>query len=334
MNIIIPMAGRGTRMRPHTLTTPKPLIPIAGKPMVHRIVEDISANMDEAINEIAFIVGRFGEEAENALLDIAKSFGAKGKIYYQDTPLGTAHAIHCAVESLVGNIFIAFADTLFDAKFDFDINKDAIIWTRKVDNPSSFGVVQLNEQGLISNFVEKPVEFVSDQAIIGVYYFKDGENLKNELAYLLDNNLKEKGEFQLTNAMENMMKKGLEFYSADVDEWLDCGNKDATLDTLERILEIKKEKENLRGENISIENSVIIEPCFIGNKVQIKNAVIGPHVSLENGAQIENAIITKSIIGKDSKVKNCIMNLSLLGNFVDCQSKTEEFSLGDYNFKR
>lgn len=334
MNIIIPMAGMGKRMRPHTLTTPKPLVPIAGKPMVHRIVADIANTTDQKIGEIAFIVNRaFGKEAEDNLVKVAEQFGAVGKIFYQDTPLGTAHAILCAQECLKGSVFIAFADTLFDATFSIDSAKDAVIWTQKVADPSAFGVVKMNEEGLITTFVEKPKEFVSDLAIIGVYYFKDGENLKNEMQYLLDNNIKNGGEFQLTDAMENMMKKGVKFYSDQVKEWLDCGNKDATVYTLERILEIKKSSENLRDESAVIENSSILEPCFIGKNVVVRNSVVGPHVSLEEGSIIENAVISKSIIGNSSSVKNSIITNTLLGNHVNCQSKAEELSLGDYSFK-
>ena len=334
MNIIIPMAGMGKRMRPHTLTTPKPLIPIAGKPMVHRIVADIASTTDQKIEEIAFIVSRvFGKEAEDNLVNVAAQFGAKGRIFYQDTPLGTAHAILCAQECLKGSVFIAFADTLFDATFSIDATKDAVIWTQKVADPSAFGVVKMNADGLITSFVEKPKEFVSDLAIIGVYYFKDGENLKNEMQYLIDNDIKHSGEYQLTDAMENMMKKGVQFYSDQVKEWLDCGNKDATVYTLERILEIKKNTETLQDATAVIENSSIIEPCFIGKNVVIKNSVVGPHVSLEEGCHIENSIISKSIIGNASIVKNSIITNTLFGNSVNCQSKAEELSLGDYSFK-
>lgn len=334
MNIIIPMAGMGKRMRPHTLTTPKPLIPIAGKPMVHRIVEDIVNTTDQKVEEIAFVISKlFGEEAEKNLIAVAEKFGAKGKIFYQEIPLGTADAILCAKECLHGNTFIAFADTLFKANFSIDANKDAIIWTQKVADPSAFGVVKMNEQGIITEFVEKPTTFVSDLAIIGVYYFKDGENLKKELQYLLDNDIKIKGEYQLTDAMENMKQKGLQFYSDQVEEWLDCGNKDATLYTLERILAIKKDSENLLSNTAVIENSTIIQPCFIGKNVTVKNAVIGPYTSLENDVRVENAVIAKSIVGAHSTVKNCVIENSLLGNYVNCQSKSEELSLGDYTFK-
>jgi glucose-1-phosphate thymidylyltransferase len=334
MNIIIPMAGMGKRMRPHTLTTPKPLVPIAGKPMVHRIVEDIVKTTDQKIGEIAFIISRaFGEEAERNLVAVAEKFGAVGKIFYQDTPLGTAHAILCAAESLKGNVFIAFADTLFKASFSIDTSKDAIIWTQKVDDPSAFGVVKMNDEGVITEFVEKPTEFVSDLAIIGVYYFKDGENLKNELQYLLDNDIKMKGEYQITDAMERMKQKGLKFYSDQVEEWLDCGNKDATLYTLERVLEIKRHSETLQMASATLENSTIIEPCFIGENVIVRNAVVGPYASLEKGSIVENAIVSHSIVGDHSTVKNSVIKNSLLGNYVNCQSKAEELSLGDYSFK-
>lgn len=333
MNIIIPMAGMGKRMRPHTLTTPKPLIPIAGKPMVHRIVEDIARTTDQKIDEIAFIVSPvFGEEAEKNLIAVAEKFGAVGKIFYQNEPLGTAHAILCAKECLKGHVFIAFADTLFKAEFSIDASKEAIIWTQKVEDPSAFGVVQLNEEGLITAFVEKPESFVSDLAIIGVYYFGNGEHLCKELQYLLDNDIKVKGEFQLTDAMENMMKQGVRFYTGQVEEWLDCGNKDATLYTLERMLDMKQNHEPLQHASARIENSTIIPPCYLGEGVVVRNAVVGPYVSLEKGSQVENSVITRSVIGQNSTVKNSVIEKSLLGNSVICEGKPDEWSLGDYSF--
>lgn len=332
MNIIIPMAGMGKRMRPHTLTTAKPLIPIAGKPIVQRLVEDIVATANEPVNEIAFIIApHFGKETEQLLLKVASDLGATGKICYQDVALGTAHAILCAAESLTGNVFIAFADTLFKANFSIDTAKDAIIWTQKVEDPSQFGVVKLNADGLITEFVEKPASFVSDLAIIGVYYFKDGDNLKKELQYLIDNDIKEKGEYQLTNAMENMKNKGLAFYSDQVEEWLDCGNKDATVFTNQRILEIKKDKEKLIADDVDLENTVIIPPCFIGSRVKIKDAVIGPHVSIEAGCTIERSNICNSIIQKNTTVKSALLHNSLLGKDVNYSDKPQELSLGDFS---
>ena len=162
MKIIIPMAGRGSRLRPHTLTVPKPLIPVAGKPIVQWLVEDIVSVTNQKVEEIAFIIGDFGEDVERQLVLIAESLGAKGTIYYQEHPLGTAHAILCAQNSLCGNCVIAFADTLFRADFSLDTNQDGIVWVHKIEDPSAFGVVKLDQDNVITDFVEKPKTFVSD----------------------------------------------------------------------------------------------------------------------------------------------------------------------------
>lgn len=174
MNIIIPMAGRGSRLRPHTLTVPKPLIPVGGKPIVYRLVEDIANICGDKINEIAFVVGHFGKDIERDLIAVAEKFGARGSIHYQEDPLGTGHAVLCAKELLVGPVVVAFADTLFQADFKISPEDDGILWVKQIENPSEFGVVKLNELGVIIDFVEKPQEFVSDLAMIGVYYFKKG----------------------------------------------------------------------------------------------------------------------------------------------------------------
>ena len=324
------MAGMGKRMRPHTLTTPKPLIPIAGKPMVQRIVEDITKVCDEKVDEIAFVVGRFGKEAEDNLVNVAQSLGAKGSIYYQDQPLGTAHAIMCAKECVTGKVVIAFADTLFKADFKMDSSQDGIIWVQKVNDPKPFGVVKLNANNVITDFVEKPQEFVSDLAIIGIYYFKDGDYLKQELQYLLDNDIKEKGEYQLTNALENMKTKGTKFTPGKVTEWLDCGNKDATIYTNQRVLEFIKNTDIISKTHKNI-NSKIITPCFIGENVQLIDSVVGPHVSIGEGSIIENSIVKNCIIQKNSKIKNAELSNSMVGNFTEFSGKSNDLSLGDYS---
>ena len=330
MRIIIPMAGMGKRMRPHTLVTPKPLIEFAGKPMVHHIVEELASTCHEKIEEIAFIIGRFGAEAEKNLLQVAENLGAKGSIYYQDEPLGTAHAVLCAAESLKGKVIVGFADTLFKGSFELDETKDSVIWVQQVEDPRPFGVVKMNDQGLITDFVEKPQEFVSDLAIIGIYYFRDGENLRSELQYLIDNDLKEKGEYQITNALENMKSKGLKFVPGKVNEWLDCGNKNATVSTHARWLELNP-KTNTIGENNVQENSVVIQPCFIGKNVKISGSVIGPHVSIGDGTEIRNSVVTNSIVQKNTRIQNSVIGNSMIGSSVDIHLKKLEYSLGDFS---
>jgi glucose-1-phosphate thymidylyltransferase len=329
MNIIIPMAGMGKRMRPHTLTIPKPLIPIAGKPIVQRLVEDIAAVCNDKINEVAFVIGDFGHEVEMQLLSIAESIGAEGRIYYQDQALGTAHAVMCATPSVTGEVIVAFADTLFKAEFDLDKSADGTIWVHKVANPSQFGVVMLDENNNISDFIEKPTEFISDLAIIGIYYFKDGDNLLDEIQYLVDNDIKEKGEYQLTNALENMKNKGLVFRPGEVEEWLDCGNKDATVNTNQRILEIKKSEFDNTALNTA--GVTIIEPCFIAEEVSLENCTIGPHVSIGKKSKIKNSNISNSIIQTNCEIENTTFKNSLIGNHVSIKGNCNELSIGDYS---
>lgn len=331
MKIIVPMAGRGSRLRPHTLTTPKPLIPIAGKPIVQRLVEDIVHICgDQTVEEIAFVIGDFGTEVEQQLVAVAEGLGAKGSIYYQDKPLGTAHAILCAAPSMDGELVVAFADTLFRADFALDHDADGVIWVKQVDNPKAFGVVEVAEDGSINNFVEKPQEFVSDLAIIGIYHFKDGGVLRDELQYLLDNDIKDKGEYQLTNALDNMKNKGMKFKPGTVDAWMDCGNKEVTIDTNNRMLDYLSGKPELRGSNIKLENSEIIEPCFIGSNVTLRNAKVGPHVSLGNGTVVENATVQKSLVQYDTVIKNINLDNSMLGANVVVDGNFTTLSLGDF----
>lgn len=330
MKIIVPMAGMGKRMRPHTLTVPKPLVPIAGKPIVTRLVEDIAKVCGQKIDEVAFIIGDFGKEVEQKLIAVAESIGAKGSIYYQDKPLGTAHAILCAKESLEGPVIVAFADTLFKADFKLEAEKDGIIWVHKVEDPRPFGVVQLDGAGAINNFVEKPETFISDLAIIGIYYFKDGKYLRSELQYLIDNDIKDKGEYQITNAMENMKNKGSKFYPGAVIEWLDCGNKDSTVFTNQRYLEFIK-SEKLVSPKAKITNSVIIEPVFIGDNAEITDSVVGPHVSVGAGTKITQSIVKNSIVQENTQVKDALISNSMLGNFASYKGKFADLSVGDYN---
>ncbi|MFN5172426.1 MAG: sugar phosphate nucleotidyltransferase, partial [Bacteroidota bacterium] len=267
------------------------------------------------------------------LLDIAKSVGAQGKIFYQDVAEGTGHAILCARECLKGDVIVAFADTLFRTQFNLDKSKDGVIWVHKVANPSSFGVVKFDENNIITDFVEKPTEFVSDLAIIGIYYFKSGETLESEIQYLIDNNIREKGEYQLTNAMENMKSKGMQFVPGAVDEWLDCGNYAATVYTNQRVL-VNKAQEFV-GTAARFDESVTIhEPCFIGENVSLKNCVIGPHTSIGNNSSIENCTITNSIVQEQCSLNQFNCHDSLIGNHVVVKGSgaaTQEFSLGDFS---
>ncbi|WP_026709746.1 sugar phosphate nucleotidyltransferase [Flavobacterium filum] len=333
MKIIVPMAGRGSRLRPHTLTVPKPLIPVAGKPIVHRLVEDIAGVLNQPIDEVAFIIHEsFGKQVENELIAIAQKLGAKGTIYYQNEALGTGHAIMCAKDSLSGPAVIAYADTLIRADFDLDTTADSVIWVKQVDQPEAFGVVNLNANGEIIELVEKPKEFVSDLAVIGIYYFKDVAVLKSELQSVLDNNIIHGGEYQINDGIKQMMAKGMKFVPGQVDEWMDCGNKDVTVETNTRMLGfLHQDGEELVSKTIKLENATIIPPCYIGDDVVLINATVGPNVSLGKGCHVVDSTIKNSLVQTHSHIKNASLDNAMIGNHASFDGNFTSISIGDYS---
>ncbi|MGO2357442.1 sugar phosphate nucleotidyltransferase [Mesonia sp.] len=335
MKIIVPMAGRGSRLRPHTLTVPKPLIPVAGEPIVHRLVKDIANVLNQPIDEIAFILGDpafFGKEVEESLKELAKGLNAKATIYRQDQPLGTGHAIMSAKESLSGPAVVAYADTLIKADFKLDEAADAVIWTKKVDNPEAYGVVNLNENDEIIELVEKPSSFVSDQAVIGIYYFKDISVLKGKLQEVLEENIMHGGEYQINDGIKKMMADGKVFKTGTVDEWMDCGNKKVTVETNTRMLNfLHSDKEKLVADSVQLNNSKIIEPCYIGENVVLENATIGPHVSIGDNCSVSDSTIKNSLIQTHSEIKNAKLNNAMVGNHARFDGNFTEISIGDYS---
>ncbi|TBN16770.1 sugar phosphate nucleotidyltransferase [Hyunsoonleella pacifica] len=336
MKIIVPMAGRGSRLRPHSLTVPKPLIPVAGQPIVHRLVKDIAKVLKQPIDEIAFVLGDpawFGDDVVTSLEDLATGLGAKASIYRQDKPLGTGHAIMCAKPSLSGPAVIAYADTLIRAEFDLDPEADSVIWTKQVENPEAYGVVKLNGNDEIVELVEKPETFVSDQAVIGIYYFKDVAVLKGKLQEILDENVMNGGEYQINDGIKRMMADGKIFKTGTVDEWMDCGNKAITIETNQRMLGFLKAdgEEVLVADSAKLDNSNIIEPCFVGENVVLKNTTIGPFVSVGNGTVIENSTIENSLIQTNTEIKNAKLNNAMIGNNVKYNGEFTSISIGDYS---
>ena len=331
MNIIVPMAGRGSRLRPHTLTVPKPLIKVGGKPIVHRLVEDISKMCQEKIDEIAFVIGDFGAQVETDLLAVAADLGAKGSIHYQKEPLGTAHAVSCAEQCLKGPVIVAFADTLFKADFQISEGIDGMIWVKQIEDPSAFGVVKLNETNEIIDFVEKPLEFVSDLAMIGIYFFKDGAALKSEINYLLENNLQKGGEYQLPDALRRLTEKGTTFLPGKVDAWLDCGNKKVTVETNKHVLNFDYEMGlNLVDKNADVINSVIIQPCFIGAGAKLIDSVVGPHVSIGKNSIVRSSVLSNCLIQNDTSLAHLNLKDSMIGASVEIHQKPKDLSVGDF----
>ena len=335
MKIIVPMAGLGSRLRPHTLNVPKPLIPVANKPIVHRLVTEIANILNEPVEEIAFILGDpvfFGDDVVKSLEELAASLGAKASIYRQGAPLGTGHAIMSAAASLSGPAVIAYADTLIRADFKLDSTADAVIWTKQVERPEAYGVVKLNDKQEIVELVEKPEQFVSDQAVIGIYYFKNVADLKTELQYVLDNNVINGGEYQINDGIKRMMAKGNIFKTGAVNEWMDCGNKAITVETNTRLLGFMQQdgSEELNS-SPQLENATIVQPCVIASDVVIKNSTVGPYVSIGAGCVIENSTITNSLIQTQTTIKNATLNEAMIGNKVTFNGSYSKISIGDYS---
>lgn len=333
------MAGLGSRLRPHSLTIPKPLIPVAGAPIVHRLVRDIAKILKQPIEEIAFVLGDptfFGDEVIKQLKELAEGLGAKASIYRQGAPLGTGHAIMSAEPSLSGPAVIAYADALIRADLELDPEADSVIWTKKVSNPEAYGVVKLNDKHEIVELVEKPKTFVSDQAVIGIYYFKDVAVLKEKLQEVLNENIMNGGEYQINDGIKKMMAEGRVFKTGTVDEWMDCGNKEVAIDTNSRMLQFIHDdgEENMIADSVVLENSKIVEPCIIGEGVVLRNSTIGPGVSIGAGTTIEDSTITHSLIQNDSVIKNAHWTEAMIGNKVQYNGKHTRVSLGDYTIMK
>lgn len=329
MKLIIPMAGRGTRVRPHSHTTPKPLLPVAGTMIVERIVNTFARTLDRTITEIVFILGPdFGQEIKDTLSAMCDRHQAKATFGVQETAEGTAHAVYCAGKNLEGECIIVFADTIFDMEGTVTVeDADSVIWLKEVEDPSRFGVA-VEDDGRITDFVEKPSEPISNLAIIGVYYFKEAKQLKKEIEYLLENDIRgHGGEFQLTDALDRLLKDDKVFKKATVDEWLDCGTLPAWLETTGVIVD----KESSDIDESQFTETKIIPPVFIGEDVELENCIIGPYASIESGCQLNKCTVKNSLIQEQAVLENCQVEGSTIGKHTELKDVNQQVHLGDHS---
>ena len=326
MKLIVPMAGRGTRLRPHTHVTPKPLLPVVGRTMVERIVETFAGAIGD-FDEAVFILGPdFGDDVRRQLTAICERFGIAASFGVQETALGTAHAVAQAGDKLAGECVLVFADTLFVMDAAPDLDADAVVWVMEVEDPSRFGVV-VKDGDRITDFVEKPDTPISNEAIVGIYYVKDGERLASEIAYLMDNEVTGKGdEYQLTDALDRMLKDGATFKTARVTEWLDCGTIPAIKDTTHVVL--GKEGEN-RKEG-TVENSHLIEPVFIGEGAVVRDSVVGPYVAVHGGARVVESAVRNTIVFGHAEVDSTALDGSLVGHHARVRGFSGTLNVGDH----
>ena len=327
------MAGKGTRLRPFTLTCPKPLLKIIDKPIVEHLIDQITSRLTTQIDEIIYILGDevyFNSDIVSSLTLIAKKYNAKTKVYRQLDQLGTGHAIMCAEESLHGPSIVAYADTMIQGQISIAPDVDGIIWVKKVEDPSSYGVVSLDEKNNIIDLIEKPQKYVSDLAVVGIYYFKDISVIRDELKIHLNEKLNPGKEYLLNYGIERMIEKKRVFKSQEIETWMDCGTPKLLIESAKKIMSSKIILEE-NNSFIKSGNVKITQPVFIGKNVKIKDSEIGPFVSIGDDTDISNSNIESTLIYKSVKVSNADIKNSILGQYSVYDGSNKEIFLGDYS---
>jgi glucose-1-phosphate thymidylyltransferase len=322
MKAIIPIAGKGTRMRPHTLHYAKVLLPVAGKPMIDYIVEEL---IDNKINDIVFIIGYLGDQIIN---HIQKQFpGINAEFVEQKEMLGLGHAIYMANDYVQEEeLFIILGDTLFDVHFKEMVSTSySNLGVKTVEDPSRFGVA-VTENDFITQLVEKPKTPISNLALVGLYYVKNGRLLMKSIEKIMTDNIKTSGEFQLTDALQVMLDEGEKFIPFPVENWYDCGKPETILSTNQTILQ--KGRDN-SGDFSNHPNSKVLSPAYIGKGVTLENCVIGPNVSVSDNCSLTNCIISGTIILNNTIIQNYSLKHSIIGANVEMKKEAQQQSIGD-----
>lgn len=326
MQALIPVAGVGTRLRPHTYTQPKPLIPVAGKPIIGFIIDEL---LSVGIRDFVFVIGYLGERiqqyVEEHYPDIQKVF------IQQPTRLGSGHAVWMAREALdvEQELLIVFGDTIFDVDWERMLAKGhSSLGIKKVDDPREFGVADV-EAGWVQSVIEKPQIPLSNMALVGLYKIADVRALVRAVDIMVENDMRSHEEFQLTDAIQTMLKAGVKFEALEVKNWFDCGRKDILLETNAMLLKKKKQTAEVQQRTAKIQNSVIVPPVYIGQDCKIINAVIGPNVSIGEGAQIHHSVVKNSIIGSYAFIEEVVLKGSIIGNDASIKGLSQSLNIGD-----
>ena len=316
MKVIIPVAGAGTRLRPHTYSTPKPLLYVAGKAVIAHVLKPI---LELDPEEIIFVVGFMGDQIEKY---IKSNFSFKARFVYQNELLGLGYAVDLGLQEIDGGpVMVVLGDTIVKCDLkQFIQSGDFALGLMPVDDPWRFGIAEINN-GILTAVEEKPENPKSNLAIIGLYYFKDSLMLKGALQRYITSGKYTRGEIQLTDALELMIREKVRFVPFEVQAWLDCGKKNTLLDTNRRLLAEA-------GNNPVIKGSVIVPPVYIYSSVKITNSVVGPYVSIAKDTEIENCIIKNSIIGENSQIRDMVFDDSLIGNFVNIKGDRRSLNIG------
>jgi len=324
MQVIIPVAGAGTRLRPLTYTQPKVLISVAGKPILSFIIDDL---LENGIHDFVFVIGYLGEKIKEFVENNYPHINAK--FVTQENREGLGHAIWRAKDLIDLNkeLIIQLGDTIVD----IDIKKImaepySTLGVKKVDDPRAFGVAEIDANGFIKAVVEKPTIPKSNMALVGFYFIRETEQLMNALEHIVNNQLRNNSEFYLTDALMEMIKDGIKFKSQKVDSWFDVGKKDILLETNAILLKKLADKTVNQG---SSDNCIIVPPVSIAKGVKLKNSIIGPYVSIGENTEINYSIIKNSIIGSFTRLENVVLHGSLIGSDSSIAGLSQSLNIGD-----
>ncbi len=319
MQVVLPVAGFGSRMRPHTWSRPKPLLHVAGNTVLGHTLDKLASIQ---VEEIIFITGWLGEQIQSY---VDSHYHFKTRYVLQEEMKGQAHAIHLAKEYLSGPCLVIFVDTIFEGDLTVLENNpaDGVIYVQEVEDPRAFGVV-MEEQGRVTRYVEKPETVDHRKTTVGVFWFQDGQKLVSAIDYMLENDIRTKGEYYLADAVNVMIERGNRFVTENVTVWQDCGQPETILATNRHLLANGHASEGTRGENC-----VIVPPVYIAPSAQLRDSVIGPHVSIAEGAQIVSAIVRDSIIEEKAHIQDSVLEGSLIGRRATVKGQVSQLNIGD-----
>ncbi|MCC6904969.1 MAG: NTP transferase domain-containing protein [Anaerolineae bacterium] len=321
MKVVIPMAGFGKRLRPLTYSRPKPLVNIAGHPMLKHVIDSLEG-ID--IDEYIFIVGYLGDQIQEY---INANYDIKATFIEQKEMIGQSHAIYLAREHLQGPVIVLFADTLFEANVRAinTATNDGVIYVKEVDDPRSFGVVRLDEQGYITSFIEKPPTMDNKLAVIGLYYVRESEKLLAAIEKQMAQNIARNGEYFIADAFQIMINEGARLSTEQVGVWLDCGKPDALLETNQYLLRHNADNST----DIHNDTVMIIPPVYIHPSARIEHAIIGPYTTISADCEIRDSIIRDSIVDSSAVVTNTILVQSLIGRDARVVGRYRTLNISD-----
>ncbi len=321
LNVVIPMAGFGTRLRPHTWSKPRPLISVAGKTVLDHILQIISSAADLESCQLAFIIGYLGKQVREHMRVIYPH--VETHYYIQQEMRGQSHAIAMAREQLKGPTLVLFSDTLVEDDMSFllkdDFDAEAVIWVKQVQDPRRFGVVEKGPDGFVRHLIEKPDTFDNDLAVVGYYYFAHGEDLLAAIDRQIKEELRTKGEYFIADAIDLMLKDGLKMMAKEVEVWLDAGLYESVLDTNRYLLAHGRDNTPKIPKQ---EGVTIIPPVYIHPDAVVQNATIGPHASVGPGCRVTGSAVSDSVL----EAQTCIEQSSLTASLIGERAKVEGFS--------